>query len=92
MTPKPPQPVSSDVSTLSDANDAPQHPLAYRIPADPHVMCPKDPGVLNPSPEVLPRRMGDGANDLRALRDRALAEACYQAADECASTFELPPR
>jgi hypothetical protein len=66
--------------------------LRYRIPADPAVMYPRDVGALNPPPERLNRQTGDSDADLRALRERALGEACGQAAAECASTFELPDR
>lgn len=66
--------------------------LTYRIPADPAVMYPRDVGALNPPPERLNRQTGGGDADLRALRERALGEACGQAAAECASTFELPDR
>lgn len=63
-----------------------------RIPADPVALVPSDPGVLNPAPERLERQSDSSAEDLRSLRDRALAEACAQAAAECASTFQLPER
>lgn len=66
--------------------------LSYRIPANPEVMFPPDTGALNPPPETLARRTGNSAADLESLRRRALAEAWVQAAEECASTFQLPDR